>query len=154
MKKTTMLLIMAFILVFPVAAISNEVDISLRREAPVYTGPSQEGDMEELTVEDFENFGLEDDASPKDQYLLYRKSLALGVLGAPVPYRLRIVDRDLSLDDFLGDDVPEELAEARYAGYLTMTPATFDGRTIHCVYVYHRPLSPKVSDSSTYNNQY
>ncbi len=53
---------MAFILVFPVAAISNEVDISLRREAPVYTGPSQEGDMEELTVEDFENFGLEDDA--------------------------------------------------------------------------------------------
>ena len=142
---------MAFILVFPVAAISNEVDISLRREAPVYTGPSQEGDMEELTVEDFENFGLEDDAI-NTSYTGNR--WPWGVLGAPVPYRLRIVDRDLSLDDFLGDDVPEELAEARYAGYLTMTPATFDGRTIHCVYVYHRPLSPKVSDSSTYNNQY
>lgn len=152
--KTLVVFFFGTVLMSTSIAFAADPGVALREDAPVYAGPVQEGDLEELKVEDFENFGLEDDASPKDQYLQYRKSLALGVLGATVPYRLKIVDRDLSLDDFLGDDVSEELAEARYNGYLTMIPATVDGRTIHFVYVYHRPLAPKVSDSFTNSSQY
>lgn len=125
---------------------SSGADIKLRSEAPVYTGPAQEGDLKELTVEDFEAFGDESE-SPKDQYRRYRNMLEEGVLGAPVLYRLRIIDRDLALDDFQGFGVSEELAQARYDGYLSMIPATADGRTIHYVYVYHRPLARTVSET-------
>ena len=61
---------------------------------------------------------------------------------------MRIVDRDLALEDFLGFDVPEDLSEARYEKYLNMTPVTVDGRTIHYVYIYHSPLARAESGTS------
>ncbi len=121
------------------AAEDSGANIALRSEAPIYAGPFEEGDLEPLSVEDFEEFGIEPQ-SPQDQYRQYRTMLERGVLGAQVPYRLRIVDRDLTLQDFVGIDVPEDVAEARYNGYLDMVPTTVDGRTVHYVYVYHRPL--------------
>ena len=115
-------------------------DVALRREAPVYTGPYEEGDLVELSVEDFEEFGTEPE-SPQDQYRQYQKMLKEASPGILVPYRLRIVDRDLTREDFLGVDIPEDLSDARYSGYLDMIPDTANGRTVHYVYVYHRSLA-------------
>ena len=113
---------------------------ALRSDAPIYTGPVEEGDLEELTVEDFELFGDESDM-PVEQYRQYKKFLQQPSSGSRVLYKMRIVDRDLALEDFLGVDIPEKLSEARYDGYLNMNPVTVDGRTIHYVYVYHSPLA-------------
>ena len=120
---------------------------ALRRDAPVYTGPVEEGDLEELTAEDFEEFGTESD-TPAEQYRQYQKVLEQPAPGTLVLYKMRVVDRELTLDDFLGFGVPEELSEARYDGYLSMEPVTVDGRTIHYVYVYHSPLARTESGSS------
>jgi len=122
--------------------------IILRDDAPIYTGPLQEGDLRELTVKDYEEFGNEPE-SPQDQYRQYRKVLEQPAPGMLVPYKMRIVDRDLAADDFYGFGVSQELSEARYNAYLDMIPATVDGRTIHYVYVYHRPLSQTESEGPT-----
>ena len=123
----------------PESAKNADLGIALQSDAPIYSGPSQDGDLEALTLEDFEAFGVEPE-DPQDQYRQYLKVLAEPPAGTLIPYKLRIVDRDLTLDDFSGFNVPEELAQARYDGYLSMGPVTDDGHTIHFVYVYHRPI--------------
>jgi hypothetical protein len=114
-------------------------DINLRDDAPIYKGPVEEADLEALTADDYESFGTNQEESwkPYDQYRKVLKDPPPGIL---LPYRMKIVDRDLTLDDFVGIDVPEDLATARYQSYCDMDPDTVDGRTIHYVFVYHRPL--------------
>ena len=112
--------------------------ILLQNEAPIYMGPVQEGDLEALTLDDFEAFGI-GSVIPEEQYRQYKKVLALPPPGIRVPYRMMVVDRDLTLEDFFGFNVSEELSEARYEGYLSMNPSTVDGQTIHYAYVYHAP---------------
>lgn len=122
------------------AAETEGDDFALRRDAPVYMGPYEEGDLEELTVADFGEFGTQPQA-PQDQYRQYKKMLEHPSPGVQVPYRLKIVDRDLALEDFLGFGVPQDVAEVRYSGYLDMVPDTENGHTVHYVFVYRRPLS-------------
>jgi hypothetical protein len=146
MKKIIGTFIITAIAFMPVAIFASDPGVTLTDNAPIYTGPVLEGDLEELTEADFEEFGIEPE-SPQDQYRQYRKLLEQAPPGLLVPYRMRIVDQDLALDDFIGLNVPEELAEARYDGYLSMIPATVDGRTIHYVYVYHAPLARTVRET-------
>ena len=80
------------------AAETEGDDFALRRDAPVYMGPYEEGDLEELTVADFGEFGTQPQA-PQDQYRQYKKMLEHPSPGVQVPYRLKIVDRDLALED-------------------------------------------------------
>ena len=144
------LIILAFgIILRP--AFAADTDINLRNDAPIYTGPVEEGDLEELTVDDFEDFGFEP-AVPSDQYLRYKKILAEPPAGVQVPYKLKFVDKELTQEDFLGFDVPQELAEARYGNYLDMIPVTVDGRTIHYAYVYHSPIASPVVEYEASNN--
>jgi hypothetical protein len=112
----------------------------LRDDAPIYSGPVEEGDLETLTAEDFAEFSADEFALPEVQYRQYLKALENPAPGSLVLYKMRIVDRDLAPEDFFGFDVPEELAQARYEGYRGMNPVTADGHTIHYVYVYHRPV--------------
>ena len=125
---------------FAKAGWAADQSITLRNNAPVYMGPVQEGDLEALTMQDYEDYGLETER-PEDQYSQYQKVLGQSASGTQVPYKLKIVDQDLAQEDFFGFGVSEDLAEARYAEYLNMIPATVDGHTIHHVYVYHRPLA-------------
>ena len=152
MKAVTLLAILMAAGVPPICSAdsvtkSADPGIALQNDAPVYTGPVQEGDLEELTMRDFQGFGIESER-PEDQYRQYQKFLEQPVSGILVPYKMRIVDRDLALEDFLGFDVPEDLSEARYEKYLNMTPVTVDGRTIHYVYIYHSPLARAESGTS------
>lgn len=124
--------------------------IALRDDAPLYAGPVQDGDLEKLTLEDFETFGA-GPGTPEEQYGHYRKTLEVPAPGILVPYRMKIVDRDLAQDDFSGFNVTEELAEARYEGYLDMNPVTVDGRTIHYVFVYHKPFAPEEAEFAASN---
>ncbi|MDD5226068.1 MAG: hypothetical protein PHV97_02655 [Candidatus Omnitrophica bacterium] len=123
----------------PESTENADAGVALQNDAPIYSGPYETGDLEELTAEDFEAFGVEPE-DPQDQYRQYRKMLEQPPAGILVPYKLRIVDRDLTLDDFFGFNVSTELSQARYDGYLTMNPATADGHTIRYVYVYHSPV--------------
>jgi hypothetical protein len=132
-------------------AFATDADIYLRKDAPIYTGPVDEGDLEELTVDDFESFGIAPEV-PWDQYRRYQKILAEPASGIQVPYRMRVVDRDLTQEDFLGFDVSEELAEARYNNYLDMIPVAVDGRTIHYVYVFHSPIGRSGVEYEASNN--
>jgi len=147
-RKIMAVFIFAGCALVPLAAFASGSGPFLRDEAPVYTGPVQEGDLQELTTEDFEDFGIESER-PEDQYRRYQKVLALAAPGILVPYKMKIIDQDLALEDFIGFGVSQELAEARYQGYLDTVPATFDGRTIHFVYVYHRPLARAGSEDET-----
>ena len=122
--------------------------ITLRSDAPIYTGPILEEDLEELTAEDFNEFGSES-GIPVDQYRQYQKVLEHPSPGILIPYKMRIIDRDLTLDDFRGFDVSEELSQARYDGYLGMNSVAIDGRTIHYVYVYHSVLVRTESGNTT-----
>jgi len=122
------------------AAENASSDIVLQNEAPIYMGPVQEGDLEALTLDDFEAFGI-GSVIPEEQYRQYKKVLALPPPGICVPYRMKVIDRDLTLNDFFGFNVSEELSEARYEGYLSMNPDTVDGQTIHYAYVYHAPIT-------------
>ena len=126
--------------------------IALQDDAPIYMGPVQEGDLEELELDDFEAFGI-GSVIPGEQYRQYQKVLAEPPPGIRVPYRMRVVDRDLTLNDFFGFNVPEELSEARYEGYLSMNPDTVDGRTIHYAYVYHSPLARKETETHQAENR-
>jgi len=58
-----------------------------------------------------------------------------------VPYRMKVIDRELTPNDFFGFSVSEELSNARYESYVSMNPETIGGRTIHYAYVYHPLLS-------------
>ena len=148
MKKLTAALIFAAFVSIPTAAFAADPAIALRNDAPLYSGQAQEGDLEELTAEDYEEFGTESD-TPAEQYRQYQKVLEQPAPGTLVLYKMRVVDHELTLDDFLGFGVPEELSEARYDGYLSMEPVTVDGRTIHYVYVYHCPLVQTESEALT-----
>ena len=141
MKKIIGALILSAVALLPAAVFAANPGIGLRDDAPIYTGPVQEGDLEELTADDYEKFGSDAD-SPEEQYRQYQKVMEHPVSESLVLYKMRVVDRDLALEDFLGFDVPEKLSEARYNEYLSMNPDTVDGRTIHYVYVYHSPLVP------------
>jgi len=124
----------------PAAAENTAPDITLQNDAPVYMGPVQEGDLEALTLDDFEAFGIES-VIPGEQYRQYQKVLADPPPGIRIPYRMKVIDRELTLDDFFGFNVPEELSEARYEAYVSMNPVEMNGETIHYVYVYHSPLA-------------
>jgi hypothetical protein len=125
--------------------------ISLRDDAPVYAGPVDEGALEELTAADFAAFGPED-AIASEQYRRYRKALEQAGPGTLFPYKMKITGRELTLDDFSGDGVPAQLAEARYDAYNDMEPVTFEGETTHFVYVYHRPLERPGVEYEASNN--
>jgi len=146
MRKILAVLVMVMVVFFAKTGWAADQSIILRNDAPVYTGPVQEGDLEALTMQDYEDYGLETER-PEDQYRQYQKALGQTAPGTQVPYKLRIIDQDLAQEDFFGFGVPEELAEARYAEYLNMIPATVDGHTIHYVYVYHRPLARTGSET-------
>lgn len=139
MKKIRVVLAITATVLVMAPAFAADQSVSLREDAPIYTGLVQEGDLEELTLEDFQAFGVEPQ-DPEDQYRQYRKVLDEATPETQVLYKMRIVDRDLAPDDFLGFNVSAELAQARYDAYLTMEPVTVDGRTVHYVYVYHRFL--------------
>ena len=120
-------------------AFAADPSVTLREDAPIYSGPVQEGDLEELTLEDFGAFGVNPE-DPQEQYRQYREALKQATPDSQVLYKMRIVDRDLSLSDFFAFNASEKLSQARYDGYLTMNPVTVDGRTIRFVYVYHSPI--------------
>lgn len=123
-------------------------EIRLREDAPVYSGPVQEGDLEALALDDFEAFG--DQAFiPEEQYRKYQKVLADPPAGIQVPYRMKVIDRDMTLEDFFGFNVSEELSNARYESYVSMNPETIGGRTIHYAYVYHSPLPQTETEASS-----
>ena len=113
--------------------------ITLRNEAPIYSGQVQEGDLEELTASDFEVFGNPAE-TPAEQYRQYQKALEQSTPGILVPYKTKVDSDDLAADDFHGFGVTEDLAETRYQAYLNMAPVSVEGREAHYVYVYHSPL--------------
>jgi hypothetical protein len=116
--------------------------IALQDDAPIYMGPVQEGDLEDLALDDFEAFGMPS-VIPEEQYRRYNEILDAPPPNVRVPYRMKVIDRDLTQEDFFGFNVTEELSAARYQAYVSMNPETVDGQTLHYVYVYHAPL-PRV----------
>ena len=140
------MLIVVALMSVPMSVSAADPAISLRDDAPIYTGPVQEGDLEELTTGDFEAFGPED-ILPAEQYRQYQKVLGQSAPGTLVPYKMRIVGREMTLDDFSGFNVTDRLAEARYEAYESIEPDTFEGETTHYVYVYHRILAREGSET-------
>ena len=126
--------------------------VTLRNDAPIYSGQAQEGDLEELTAEDFAQFGSASDLSG-EQYRQYRKILEQPSSGILVPYKMKVISDDLSADDFSGFNTSEDLSEARYEAFLNMEPVMADGRTVHYVYVYHSPL-PRTKSGNVSTGMY
>jgi hypothetical protein len=120
---------------------------TLRTNAPIYMGPVQEMELQELTLQDFQQIAA-DPAAAEQLYSDYQR-----VVKQPkpnqdlVPYKIKIKDRDLTLADFQGANVSEELAQARYQEYLRSTPieSNVDGQNVRYVYVYHAPIARAVS---------
>ena len=114
---------------------------TIRTDAPIYMGPVQNvGELQELTLEDFQRFGTKPSAS-FDLFQEYQEELRNPGPNSPmVIYKMRIVDRDLVLADFQGSNVLPELAQARYQEYLKVDPTPMDGRNVRYVFVYHTPL--------------
>ena len=127
--------------------------VTLRKDAPIYSGQAQEADLEELTAKDFSQFGSESDLSG-EQYRQYISILEQPSPGIRVPYKMKVVSDDLSADDFSGFNTPEDLAEARYEAFLNMEPVMVDGRAVHYVYIYHNPLPrPESGNTSGEENE-
>ena len=115
---------------------------TIRTNAPIYMGPVQEMELQELTLQDFQKIAA-DPATAEQLYNEYQT-----VLKQPkpnpdlIPYKIKIKNRDLILDDFQGVNVSPELAQARYQEYLRNTPieSNEDGHNVRYVYVYHTPI--------------
>ena len=119
---------------------------TLRTSAPIYMGPVQETELQELTLQDFQKIAA-DPTSAEQLYNEYQRELKqLKPNPDLVPYKIKIEDRDLTLADFQGVNVSPELAQARYEEYLRSTPieANEDGQNVRYVYVYHTPITRAV----------
>ncbi|MFA5167085.1 MAG: hypothetical protein WC530_00985 [Candidatus Omnitrophota bacterium] len=120
--------------------------ITLRTNAPIYMGHVQETELQELTLQDFQQIAA-DPTSAERLYNEYQKELKqLKPNPNLVPYKIKIENRDLTLADFQGGIVSRELAQARYQEYLRSTPmeAGEDGQNVRYVYVYHTPITRAV----------
>lgn len=113
---------------------------TIRSDAPIYNGPVQEVELEELTLEDFQRFGTKPNAAFL-QYQEYQKELNKERPNDTlVYYKMKVADRDLTLADFQGFNISPELAQARYQEYLRINPVPIEGRNVRFVYVYHTPI--------------
>ena len=119
---------------------------TIRTNAPIYMGAVQEIELQELTLQDFQQIAA-DPATAEQLYSEYQR-----VLKQPkpnpdlIPYKIKIKNRDLILADFQGVNVSPELAQARYQDYLRITPieSNEDGHNVRYVYVYHTPITRAV----------
>jgi hypothetical protein len=112
---------------------------TIRNDAPIYTGPVQVTHLEELSLEDFQGLLASKPVVAMDEYREYKNSLD-DPNSPPVLYKLKIVDRDLTVADFQGVNVTPDLAQARYEAYMKTQPVDLDGEKARYVYVYHRPI--------------
>ena len=120
--------------------------IPIRTSAPIYMGPVQEKELQELTLQDFKQIAA-DPTSAEQLYNEYQKELKqLKPNPNLVPYKIKIKNHDLTLADFQGGIMSLELAKARYEEYLRSTPieANKDGQKVRYVYVYHTPITRAV----------
>ncbi len=115
---------------------------TVRTNAPIYMGPVQEIELYELTLADFEYLAGDKPNSASINFDAYQNELK-----QPKPnpnlvlYKMKIMDRDLTLANFQGADVSPELARARYQEYTRINPIPVDGRNVRYVYVYHAPIA-------------
>lgn len=139
--------LVAFVLV--ITGISSYADTvtktttvtTIRTNAPIYYGPVQDRELLELTLEDFQGLLASKPMVAMDEYRKYKNELSQPQPNdTKVLYKIKIVDRDLTLADFQGADVSPELAQARYNEYLRMNPVPVDGENVRYVYVYHTPV--------------
>lgn len=114
---------------------------TIREDAPIYMGPVNESELQELTLADFQQFGNKPIAA-MTLYNEYKQEL-----NQPKPnptrvlYKIKITDRNLVLMDFQADNVSPQLAQARYNEYLRLNPVSVDGQNVRYVYVYHSPIT-------------
>ena len=114
---------------------------TIRTTAPIYTGPVQVTELQELTLEDFKELNASKPMVANDAFQKYQIELKEAIPNETlVLYKMKISDRDLVLADFQGVNVSPELAQARYQEYLRLNPITIDGRNVRFVYVYHTPI--------------
>lgn len=114
---------------------------TIRTDAPIYMGPVQEVELQELTLSDFQQIAT-NPAAAGWLYSDYRRELRQPKPNSTlVPYKMKITDRDLTLADFQGVNVSLELAQARYQEYLRINPIPIDGGNVRYVYVYHTPIT-------------
>lgn len=114
---------------------------TIRDDAPIYVRPVENaGGLEELTLEDFQRYGA--NTSPAlQQFQAYQEELRQPSPNTTeVIYKMKVVDRELTLADFEGFHVTPELARARYQEYQRMNPIPIDGRNARYVFVYHAPV--------------
>ena len=119
---------------------------TIRTNAPIYMGPVQETELQELTLQDFQQIAA-DLATAEQLYSEYQKMLKQPKPNPDlIPYKIKIKGRDLTLADFQGVNVSLELAQARYQEYLRSTPieSNADGQNVRYVYVYHTPITRAV----------
>lgn len=120
---------------------TTTVTTTIRTDAPIYMGPVQEVELQELTFADFQGIASKP-ASAMDLYNEYLRELKQPRPNPTlVPYKMKITDRDLALADFQGVNVSPELAQARYEAYLRMNPIPVEGQNVRYVYVYHTPIT-------------
>ena len=118
---------------------------TMRTGAPIYVGPVQQVELQELTLKDFEYLTGSKPIAAWKRYNEYKNELSQPRPNSNlVPYKMRITDRNLTLADFQGVHVPAELAQARHQEYLRINPITTEGRNARFVYVYHTPITRTV----------
>jgi len=114
---------------------------TIRSDAPIYTGPVQEVELIELTLRDFKRLSGSKPIIARQYYNEYQRELKQPKPNATlVPYKMKIIDRDLVLADFQGVNVSPELAHRRHHEYLRTNPVQIDGQSVRYVYVYHTPV--------------
>lgn len=110
--------------------------VTIREDAPIYVGPVVEAELEELTLQDFQQFGTKPPAA-FDQYQEYKQEINDPANTEPQLYKMKVT-RELTLADFQGSGISPKLAEVRYQAYLSGRPVEVGGT--YYVYVYHTPI--------------
>ena len=110
-----------------------------REDAPIYTGPVMEADLEELTLGDFQTI-VTNPSQAARQYYEYKNTINDPEHQSAVLYKMKVT-RDLTVADFQNSEISLEKAQTRYQAYTTMRAKPGD---TYYVYVYHAPLAPLV----------
>ena len=116
---------------------------TLWNDAPIYTGPVVEAELQELTLGDFQQIGGSKPNIVADYYNDYVKELEKPLPNpTPVLYKVKIT-RVLTEADFQGNGVSPELAQTRYRNYIATQPIKDEGRF---VYVLHTPVGRRIAE--------
>ena len=122
MKSFTKMVLAAFVmtaLTLPcyadtVTKTTTTTTTTLRTNAPIYYGPVQDRELQELTLADFQWLATKP-VTATQLFNDYQRELKQPRPNPTlVPYKLKITDHELTLTDFQGTDVSPELAQSRY----------------------------------------